>query len=90
MMIILRIFGKKRSMKKSPLKKYCCSFYVDEGYLSLYHLFLMPVDIYLIYRLAHLVPVYTEQNLELDEVWKKNGRLKSYLPNHPLKQAIFL
>ena len=87
---ILWIFWLSRIGKRS-VKKYCLSFYLEESPKSnLYSLLLQPLDLYMIFWLAHLVPLYAISAKEADFIWKSNIRLKSYLPNHPLKQIIHL
>lgn len=72
----------------SKKQKFCLSFYVDEDNLNFYKILLQPIDIYFIYWLAHLVPLYTNDRLHLCDIWKHNRRLKDYLPNHALDQEI--
>lgn len=69
-------------------QKFCLSFYVDEKYLNFYKILLQPIDIYFIYWLAHLVPLYTNDRLRINHIRKHNRRLKNYLPNHDLDQEI--
>lgn len=71
-------------------KKICTSFLIDSSQLNLYPLLIQPLDIYLIFWLAHLVPWYSSQIKESDKIWKYNKRLKGYMPHHPLKQVIRL
>jgi hypothetical protein len=44
-------------------------------------------DIYLAYRLAHLVPLYQEE-VNNDFFYQKNKRLETLIPNHPQKYSI--
>lgn len=71
-------------------KRYCLSFYVEKKHENLYDLLLQPLDIYFIFWLAHLVPLYTTSMKDVDLIWKSNKWLKSYLPKHPGKQLIRL
>ena len=87
--LILFFLGLARNWNKIQ-KKYCLSFYVEKKHENLYELLLQPLDIYLIFRIAHLVPLYTTSVKDVDLIWKSNKRLKSYLPNHPGKQLIRL
>lgn len=87
MSIIMAIFQIKRS-KKSEYKKFCLSFFVDEEHLNLENLLLDEKDIYLPYRIAHLVPLYQEQRN--DCVFKQNTWITRFLPYFPKKQVIFL
>lgn len=72
----------------SKRQKFCLSFYVDEESLNFYKILLQPIDIYFIYWLAHLVPLYTNDRIHIRDIWKHNRRLKNYLPNHALEQEI--
>lgn len=85
--LTLRILGLSRIGKRSK-KKLCLSFYVSKNNENLYHLLLQPLDIYFIYRLAQLVPRYSTYSKDADLIRKKNKRLKSFMPYHPLKQVI--
>jgi hypothetical protein len=71
-------------------KKICTSFLIDSSQLNLYPILLQPLDIYLIFWIAHLVPWYSSQIKESEKIWKYNKRLKGYMPHHPLKQVIRL
>lgn len=79
--IIFFILGLKRS-KRNISKKYCLSFYITPEAKNLYSISLPNIDIYLAYRLAHLVPIYQE-NIEEDTIYTYNPRLFSILPNLP-------
>lgn len=83
---ILRI---KRGIK--TIKKFCLSFYITPEALNLYPIKIREKDVYLAYRIAHLVPLYTEKEESIDIIRDKNKhRLQQYLPNHPMKQTIKL
>lgn len=51
---------------------------------------LVPHDPYLIYRLAHLVPIYQQFDQHELNIRKENKWMQYYLPDHPLEQTIFL
>ena len=87
MSILMRCFGIKR-MKKRQFKRFCLSFFVDADHLGLEHLLLGEQDIYLPYWVAHLVPLY--QRERSDRLFQVNSWVRRFLPNIPLKQAIFL
>lgn len=70
-------------------KKFCLSFYITQDNKNLYSIILDKTDIYLAYRLAHLVPIYQE-NLDTNSMYISNPRFSSYLPNHPKKYCINL
>ena len=74
-------------MKKRQFKRFCLSFFVDEDHLCLEHLLLDEQDIYLPYWVAHLVPLYQRERSE--RFFQVNSRISRFLPNAPLKQAIF-
>ena len=84
----------KRNSKISA-KKFCLSFFISSDLNSLQSLLLNEQDIYLPYRIAHLVPLY-DQNEKSDfssneqNFYQQNLRVKDYLPNRTPKQHIFL
>jgi len=77
--IIFFVLWLKRSKTKIS-KKYCLSFYITEKNKNLYPISLPNTDIYLAYRLAHLVPLYQEKK-ESKTIYNDNHRLLSILPN---------
>ncbi|AHB41271.1 hypothetical protein P148_SR1C00001G0478 [candidate division SR1 bacterium RAAC1_SR1_1] len=79
--IIFFVLGLKRS-KGNTNKKYCLSFYITEEAQNLYTISLENTDIYLAYRLAHLVPIY-QDTIEKKTIYEQNQRLFSLLPNLP-------
>ncbi len=83
---LLRI---KRVGKKKR-KKFCLSFYVDEQELNLQRLALQPQDPYLVYWIAHLVPLYQETPMDPVMLWRYNDWITHYLPNFPEQQVIHL
>lgn len=87
MSILMWCFGIKRT-KKCQFKRFCLSFFVDADHLGLEHLLLGEQDIYLPYWIAHLVPLY--QRVRSERFFQVNSRIRRFLPNAPLKQAIFL
>lgn len=79
----------KRSLTNKK-GKFCLTFYITENHKNLYPIILKDkADIYLAYRLAHLVPLYQETK-ENNSLYKENPRFKSYLPNHPQRHCIDL
>lgn len=79
--LFFKMLWLKRSLKNKKLK-YCLSFYVTEDNKNLYPIILPnKTDIYLAYRLAHLVPLYHETE-KCKNIYKDNPRFSSYLPNH--------
>ena len=92
--LVMAIIGIKRNAKTSA-KKFCLSFFISSDLKSLQSLLLNEQDIYLPYRIAHLVPLY-DQNKKSDfssneqKFYQQNLRVKDYLPNRTPKQHIFL
>jgi len=84
--IFFKILKLKRSIKDKR-QKFCLSFYITEDHKNLYPIMLEKTDIYLAYRLAHLVPLYQE-TIDENGIYKKNKRLKTLIPNHPQKYSI--
>lgn len=83
---LLRI---KRTRKKTA-KRFCLSFTISRDATNLQEIKLKPYDPYLIYRIAHLVPVYQEFDEHPINIYKDNSWIQMYLPNHPLEQTIDL
>lgn len=78
------ILGIKRFGNRQR-KKFCLSFYVTQDRQNLYNVMLPQNDIYFIYRLAHLVPIYQET---FENIYKHNKWLQSVLPHFPGKSTI--
>ena len=87
MSVLMWCFAIKRT-KKRQFKRFCLSFFVDADHLCLEHLLLDEQDVYLPYWIAHLVPLYQRERSE--RFFQVNSRIRRFLPNAPLKQAIFL
>jgi len=87
--LFFSILWLKRSLNKKT-KKFCLSFYVSEEAQNLYNISLAQTDIYLAYRIAHLVPLYEEKKNTSNQIYKKNKRITIFLKNLPLQQNIFL
>ena len=83
--ILFFIFGLKRGVIRGKKRKFCLSFYVTSTHQNLYNIMLPQNDIYFIYRLAHLVPLYQETP---ENIYKHNKRLESALPNFPGRHCI--
>ena len=77
-------------------QKFCLSFYVTEDNQNLYPIMIDKTDIYLSYRLAHLVPLYQNNNKnetkdsKHNSIYENNKRLESLMPNHPQEHCISL
>ncbi|MDR2416093.1 MAG: hypothetical protein LBD75_05860 [Candidatus Peribacteria bacterium] len=88
-MLFCTFAGIKRSLKKKG-KRICLSFFITADHQNLYALSLPHLDIYLSYRIQHLVLLYQSNPTKQPEIFKKNKRVQGVLPNYPSKQCIFL
>jgi len=79
MTILLQIFGLRRHGKKIK-DRICLSFYLADNNLNLAPIALPEPDIYLIYWLDGLMPIYDPNNLR-DDLLLANKWAKKYLPN---------
>ncbi|PLX26475.1 hypothetical protein C0581_04400 [Candidatus Parcubacteria bacterium] len=75
----LSLFGLRRTKKKIK-NKICLSFYVTDDKLNLKQVTIGESDIYLIYWIAQLIPLYDPDNLLLS-IQKANTWVKSYVPH---------
>lgn len=75
----LKIFGLRPSPHKTQ-DKICLSFLVDEENLNLEKISLDQPDIYLIYWIAQLAPIYDRGGV-YEKFMKANEWIKKYLPN---------
>ncbi len=83
--ILFFLFGLKRGAIRGKKKKFCLSFYVTHTHQNLYNIMLPQNDIYFMYWLAHLVPLYQETP---ENIYKHNKWLESALPNFPGRHCI--
>lgn len=88
--ILLTLKGLKRWKGKYNFhrKLYCLSFYIDELQTDISFLRKRQGDIYLSYRLAHNVLLYSDESLPDNYLFSTNKKLLSYLPDHPDHQTI--
>lgn len=70
--------GRRRHAKKIA-DRVCLSFYITDSHLDLSDIALKPADIYLVYWLATLAPIYDSGAYA--QFLLANGWLKDYLPN---------
>lgn len=75
---------------KNIRKRFCLSFYVTRDHANLQRIKLRPLDPYLVYRLAHLVPIYQKLPDHPVDIYEDNHRLRDYLPTFPMEQVIQL
>ena len=88
-MILFTLKWVKRFWKKSR-KKICLSFFITSDSKNLYPISLPSLDIYLAYRISHLVLIY-QPNEELNNsFFESNKWVKWILPNYQEKQTISL
>lgn len=83
--LLFFLFWLKRGGIRGKKKKLCLSFYVTHTHQNLYNIMLPQNDIYFIYRMAHLVPLYQETP---ENIYKHNKWLESALPNFPGRHCI--
>ena len=91
--IFFKLNGLKRSMTDKK-QKFCLSFYITEDNQNLYPIIIDKTDVYLSYRLSHLVPLYTQETKKTTKdsynhnIYQNNKRLECLMPNHPQEHCI--
>ena len=88
-MILFTLKWAKRIWKKSR-KKICLSFFITSDSQNLYPISLPSLDIYLAYRIAHLVLIYQPNEEVNNSFFENNKWVKWILPNYQEKQTISL
>ena len=88
-MILFSLKWAKRIWKRSR-KKICLSFFITSDSQNLYPISLPTLDIYLAYRIAHLVLIYQPDEEVNNSFFENNKRVKWILPNYQEKQTISL
>ena len=88
-MILFTLKWAKRFWKKTR-KKICLSFFITSDSQNLYPISLSSLDIYLAYRIAHLVLIYQSNEKINNSFFENNKRVKWILPNYQEKQTISL
>jgi hypothetical protein len=88
-MILFALKWAKRFWKKSR-KKICLSFFITSDSQNLYPISLPSLDIYLAYRIAHLVLIYQPDEEINNSFFESNKWVKWILPNYQEKQTISL
>ena len=88
-MILFTLKWAKRFWKKTR-KKICLSFFITSDSQNLYPISLPSLDIYLAYRIAHLVLIYQPDEKINNSFFESNKRIKWILPNYQEKQTISL
>lgn len=77
--LILSLFRLRRTKKKIK-NRICLSFYVTDDNLNLEKIAIEQPDIYLIYWIASLIPVYAPENF-FEKIQQANKWVEKYLPN---------
>ena len=88
-MLLFTLKWAKRFWKKSR-KKICLSFFITSDSQNLYPISLPSLDIYLAYRIAHLVLIYQPDKEINNSFFENNKWVKWILPNYQGKQTISL
>lgn len=88
-MILFTLKWAKRFWKKNK-KKICLSFFITSNAQNLYPISLPSLDIYLAYRIAHLVLIYQPDEEINNSFFESNKRVRWILPNYQEMQTISL
>ena len=88
-MVLFTLKWAKRFWKKTR-KKICLSFFITSDSQNLYPISLQSLDIYLAYRIAHLVLIYQPNKEINNSFFESNKWVKWILPNYQEKQTISL
>jgi len=88
-MVLFTLKWAKRFWKKTR-KKICLSFFITSDAQNLYPISLPSLDIYLAYRIAHLVLIYQPDEEVNNSFFENNKWVKGILPNYQEKQTISL
>lgn len=86
MVFLFWILGIKRTNKKKK-QKFRLNFFISRDSLNLQSIKLAPGDPYLIYWLAHLIPLYQRFETQSRDIYEENYRLRDYLPNFPMEHV---
>lgn len=85
--VLIFFFLWLKRTKSKISKRYCLSFYITQEAKNLYSINIENTDIYLAYRLAHLIPLYQEKT-DKKTIYNYNSRLFAILPNLPKDKHI--
>ena len=77
--VTLKLFGLRTSGRQVK-DKICLSFYVAEDSLNLESVTISTSDIYMMYWISQLIPIYDPENY-LESIGKENNWIRKYLPN---------
>lgn len=79
-----------RWYKKKKWKKFDLWFYITDENINLYSFTQKPIDIYFAYWIAHLVPLYMENQWYENYIYRENSWINNLITNHPLDNIINL
>ena len=88
-MLLFTLKWAKRFWKRIR-KKICLSFFITSDSQNLYPISLSSLDVYLAYRIAHLVLIYQPDENQNNSFFENNKWVKGILPNYQEKQTISL
>lgn len=88
--IVFWCINSREHHRKEKKMRFSADFFVTQDEQDLSRILLSPSDPYLVYRLAHLVPVYHRDFVLYDTIYDENMWLQYYLPNFSSRQTIFL
>jgi hypothetical protein len=80
--LIPLLFGLRRTTQDKKMK-ICQWFWITENHLDLYPISIW-LDIYLAYWIAHLQPLYIEDDANINNIFQKNTWVKEIIPNYSL------
>lgn len=86
-LFLFSIFG-LRWYKTKKYKKFDLWFFITDENLNLYPYTIKPFDIYFVYWIAHLVPLYSQVEWTENDIFLENKWIKNLLQNHPLNTVI--
>lgn len=87
-MLIFFFSGRKRTLSKKK-KKVCLSFFITNDQKNLYNISIPNIDIYLCYRVQHLVLLYQDEEKKGEKsIFQQNKWVKAVLPNYQQQQVI--
>lgn len=81
--VLLSFFNLRRT-KRNIKNKICLSFYLSDTHLNLQKIAIKDPDIYLVYWIAQLWPLYDPNNL-YHSIFSANQWIKSYLQNYSVE-----
>lgn len=79
-----------RRRRSYTYKKFNLNFYIERNSLNLQSIKYNHCDPYLIYRIAHLVPLYQRLDGQHIDMYEHNYWLREYLPTFPMEHVIQL